>query len=369
MKHSRKRMSIPWWVGIVLASALTDLHGEATDLQGPPAERATGQVLYIVGATFMQDYTAAVMEHLEKEAGLPPAIITTQSATRAIDLFCAGIGLDTPDIAVVSRRIHAAEIDACADHGVRDIVEIPIGYEAAAMVSRRDDQAYPLTLGDLYHAVAAELPRNDNDFVPNRVGRWREIDKNLPDTEIHFIVPVPSLGGRSFFEDRILQGACRNISEIRSIFSASARVKQCVALRGDGRVIELDTPYDRNVVQTLASAPLGTLAMLPLRFVTEHQEFLTIQPLDGVMPNYETVANHRYFFTRPLYFLVKKAHVRNYQQQGLVAGLREFVTEITRESTIGPSGYLAALGVFPMESEVRDRIREVSLQLNTISRY
>ncbi|CAK0758145.1 phosphate transport system substrate-binding protein [Gammaproteobacteria bacterium] len=368
MIQSRRLTGTKWLAGAILSMVLPSFPGWAVESQGLPPERTTGQVMYIIGSTLMKNYTAAVMEHLAKNAGLPPAIIANRGSARGIEAFCAGIGLDTPDIVAVSRRIRSTELDACRAHGVNDIVEILVGYEASGFVSRRDDQDYPLTLNSLYRAIAAELPRDVNDFVLNRYNRWHEVDPNLPNTEIRMIIPVSSLGGRGFMDDRILQGACRGILEIKTIFGAEDRVKQCVSLRSDGRIVELDTPYDRNVVQTLAASPLGTLAVLPLRFATEHQEFLKVQAFDGVVPNYETVSNHRYPFIRYLYFLVKKAHIKNYRGKGMVSGLREFITEVTRESTIGPSGYLSKIGVFPVEEERRNSIREASLRLSIIDR-
>ncbi len=362
MKQRRRLINVPWVLGALLSLGYVTVQAE---IEVPP-DRESGQVLYIVGSTLMQDYTTAVMEHLEKNAALPPAIIVNQGSTRGIDLFCAGLGLDTPDILAISRKVHSSELNTCYEHGVTDIIEIQVGYEASVVVSRRDDQDYPLDLVSLYRAVAATLPTGNGDFVSNHATRWHEVDNTLPDTAIRFILPVRSLGGHAFFEDKILQGACRNIPEIRSIFDASQRVKQCIAMRNDGRILEMDTPYNRNVVQTLASSPHGTLAILPLRFATEHQEFLKIQALGGVIADYETVSNHQYTFTRPLYFLVKKAHIKNYRGRGLVSGLREFITEVTREPAIGPSGYLSKMGVFPMDSAIRSKIRETSLRLDTL---
>ncbi|CAK0774858.1 phosphate transport system substrate-binding protein [Gammaproteobacteria bacterium] len=378
MKQRNRLISIKWLMGIILVMAFTPLPGQAVEpslLPKPavepqvlPPERATGQVMYIIGSTLMKDYTVAIMERLVKNAGLVPGIIVTKGTTRGIEAFCSGTGLDTPDVVALSRRMRSSELEDCRAHGVTDIIEIPVGYEAAGIVSRRDDQDYPLTLVSMYKAVAAELPKDFNDFIPNTYSRWHEVDPSLPNTEIRMIVPVRSLGGRAFLEDRMLQGACRKIMEIKTIFDSDTRVKQCISMREDGRTIELDTPYDRNVVQTLASSPPGTLAVIPLRFATEHQEFLKLQPFDGVVPNHETVAQRQYPFTRPLYYLVKRAHVKNYRNRGLVSGLREFITETTRESTMGPSGYLAKLGVFPLEPKIRDQIRVSSLRLTILDR-
>jgi len=368
MQESRQFMGIKWLSGAILSMIFPFLAGQAAESQVLPPERATGQVMYIIGSTLMKDYTTAIMDRLLKNAKLPPAIIANRGSARGIEAFCAGVGLNTPDIVATSRRIRSTEIDSCRAHGVTNIVEIQVGYEATGIVSRRDDQDYPLNLTSLYRAVAAELPRDFNDFIPNRYTRWSEVDPSLPNTEIRMIIPVPSLGGRGLIEDQMLQGACRGIPEIKTIFGAEDRVKQCISLRTDGHIAELDTPYDLNVVQTLATSPPGTLAVIPLRFATEHKEFLKVQSFDGVVPSYETVSNHQYHFTRPLYFLVKKDHIKSYRGKGLVSGLREFITEITRESTIGPSGYLAKIGVFSIEEERRNRIREASLRLSIIDR-
>ncbi len=332
-----------------------------------PPERSNGEVMYVTGSTLMTAYTTAVMEHIGKNAGLPNPMISSGGSGRGIALFCSGVGLNTPDIVAVSRNIRSTEIDDCQNHGVTEIIEIQIGYDAAGIVSRHDDQDYPLTVGSMYRAIAAELPTAQGDFAPNHYRHWHDVDPSLPDTEIRFIVPAPSLGGRTFLEDRMLQSACRSIPEVAAIFDAEERVKQCVSLRKDGRILEVDAPYAENVVKALASSPAGTLANIPLRFVVEHQEFMKVQPFDGVIPEYETVSNRQYGFIRPLYFLIKKAHVKNYAGKGLVDGLREFITEATRESTIGPSGYLTKLGLFPMDEKNRTEIRNSSLRLRVLN--
>ncbi len=368
MTRHMRLMSIPWLVAATLLMAIASVPVRATDSQALPPERANGHTIYMIGSTLMADYTTAIIDHLKKNTDLPPPIVSEGGSTRGVSVFCAGIGLNTPDIVAMSRRILTTELENCRDHGVTDIIEIQIGYDAAGIVSRRDDQDYPLTLVSMYHAIAAELPDTAGRFTPNRYQRWHDVDPSLPDTEIRFILPVPSLGGRAFLENRMLQSACRHIPAISTIFGAEDRVRQCVSLRTDNRIVELDTPYAQNVVTALATSPPGTLANLPLHFVLAHQEFLKVQPFDGVLPDHETVSNHQYGFIRPLYFLVKKAHIKNYLGRGLVVGLREFITEITRESTIGPSGYLVKMGLFPLDEKNRKQTRETSLRLDTTNR-
>lgn len=376
--QQRKKLINKYITSAILASAFVSLSGfgaepasspepVAAPPEALPPARATGKIMYIIGSTLIKDYTDAVMARLEKNAKLPPAFTINKGSTRGLEAFCKGTGLNTPDVVAMSRRMRATELEDCRVNGVNDIVEIQIGYEATGIVSRRDDYDYPLTLTSIYKGVAAELP--SGSFIPNKNKLWSDTASNMPQTDIHFVIPVSSLGGRAFIEDRMLQDACRNFKEIKGISDAKDRVKQCTTLRKDGRIIELDVPFDLNVVKTLTTAPtLGYLAVMPLRFASEHLDVLKLQPIDGVIPNRKTVADHSYKFTRPLYYLIKKAHIKNYYKQGLVSGLREFITEVTRESTIGPDGYLTKMGVFPMEEELRNEIRAASLRLETIDR-
>lgn len=340
---------------------------KAPDKVATPKVERRGDQMYFIGSTLMADYIKAIAERLNKNAQLPSPIMINKGSTRGISAFCAGVGLDTPDVVAVSRQIRSAELEECSANGVTDVIGIQIGYEATVLVSKPNDGEYALDLKDFYRAIAAELPRDYNDFIPNENVRWREINADLPDTEIRFVIPAPGLGGRAFLEDRMLETACRDISEIKTIFGADDRVKQCIGMRSDGRITEADVPYDKNAANIMNSAPLGTLAVLPMRFAVMNPQSFKLQPLDGVFPTQESISSRQYKLTRPLYFFIKKAHIKDYWGNGLVAGLREFITEITRETTMGPEGYLIELGVQPLAADVREHVRTASLRLEVLS--
>ncbi|MEI6413205.1 MAG: substrate-binding domain-containing protein [Pseudomonadota bacterium] len=329
--------------------------------------RKAGNVVSIIGSTLVAAYAKALSEHLSAQTGLPPAEMHNEGTTRGIKGFCAGVGIEYPDVLASSRKMRTPEFNDCIEHGAKDLLEIMIGYDAAVLVSRIDDETYDLKLGSIYKAVAAEYPEG-YEFQPNHYATWNQLDPNLPNTEIRLVLPTPNLGGRGFFEDFVLQSACRKISGIKAIFSADDRIKQCVNLRKDGRIVELDTPYDANVMNYLSKAPRGTMAFMPMRFAKEHPDVFKLQPINGVMPSAEDVSKHRYQFVRYLYFYVKKDHMKDYHGKGLVKGLREFVTEVTREETLGPDGYLSKLGLIPMPEERRRIVRDNSLLLTPMER-
>jgi phosphate transport system substrate-binding protein len=262
----------------------------------------------------------------------------------------------------------ANEFDVCVKNGVADIVEVQIGLEALVLVTRKQDPDIPVTFDNLYRAIAAELPSGD-DFLPNISQTWRDISPSLPKSDIHVIIPSRATVSRQFFDNHFLQGACREIFDYKKIYSAEERVAQCIGLRRDGRVIEVGLPYtSTSIVEAVERAPRGTIALLSLRYAAEAADKLKILPLEGVMPNRDTVGHLNYPATRSLYYYVKRSHIKDYEGQGPVLGLREFITEVTRDSAIGDKGYLVPLGLVPLSQDMRDAARKSALALTRMKR-
>jgi phosphate transport system substrate-binding protein len=328
---------------------------------GPRAE------MLITGSTLMAPFSEALAKRVSANAGLPEARIMKTGTSEGMNAFCAGQGLETPDVLAMSRRMRVFEFERCQQHGVGDIVEILVGYEAVVIVQRKDDQDLSLTMGNVYNALALELPKAE-EFLPNTNKLWSDVDKTLPKTEIRAVLPVGTLGARSFFNDRVLQGACRNISELKGIFEANERVRQCTTLRTDRRITEVGVPFLENMRAAMSKAPPGTIAAMSLRHATELSDIVKIIKFEGTVASREAVQTREYDFVRPLYYYVKKSHVKNYKGEGLVNGLRELITEMTRESTVGPNGYLIPLGAVPMPEDERIAVRNASLRLARFQR-
>lgn len=327
-----------------------------------------GRAPWVVGSTLMNPMTVEMFKHLKQRVpGLPDPRIDSQGTAKGVQGFCAGIGADTPDVVAMSRRMRGGEFESCAKHGVTDIIEIQLGIEALVLAVSVRDQDFPLTFDHLYRAVAAELPDND-EFLPNTAQTWNDVDRSLPKSEIRIIVPSSALGARGFFENRFLQGACREMYAFKNIYEASERVRQCIALRKDGHVVELGVPYDTQVIKAMEKAPRGTVAIMPLRFALDAADKVKVLPFETVVATRETVGNNEYIGTRPIYYYVKRAHVKDYTGKGPVVGLREFITEVTRETTFGNDGYLVPLGLVPMAEQKRAQVRDQALRLQPMSR-
>jgi phosphate transport system substrate-binding protein len=319
------------------------------------------------GSHLVAPLLGQVFDRLVEARVIEPPRQDYRGTERGLEDFCRSAAPDGISLVAMSRRMRNREFEECVRNGVRRILEIQIGFDTLVLAAGRNDADYDLSLRALYGAVARDTPA-DEEFLTNESRRWRDLDENLPDTAIRVVLPARGHGARSFFEDRFLQGACRDIRSIRSIFGAEARVAQCISLREDGPVVEVGMPYDQAIRLTMTGAPPGTIAVLPFKMASAMTDLLKLLPLDGVLPSPTTIATRTYPYNRPLFVYLKKAHVKDYRGNGPVAGLRELITELTRERTIGPDGYLTAEGMVPMSDERRTEVRERALRLATMER-
>jgi phosphate uptake regulator len=69
-----------------------------------------------------------------------------------------GVGVEHPDISNASRRIKKSEQDLCAKNGVRDIVEVKVGYDGIALGQSKAAAPLNLTRKDIFLALAKRVP-------------------------------------------------------------------------------------------------------------------------------------------------------------------------------------------------------------------
>ncbi len=82
--------------------------------------------------------------------------------------------------------------------------------------------------------------------------------------------------------------------------------------------------------------------------------------INGVAPTYASISSFSYPGARPLYIYVKNAHVR------AIPAIRAFVAEITKESAIGPKGYMLAGGLVAAPNGVRARAQQAARTLSPV---
>ena len=344
--------------------------GLAMVLLGTSAGRAQDGMtlrdrLHIVASSSTHHLTETLVEaFINRYADVRPPRLEIMGSTTALERFCAGLGINTPDIAISSRRISRSQLNDCQSNGVSDVVELQLGQGAVVVAMRRGDSIGNLSARQIYTALAADLAR-DEDFIPNTINTWSEVGTSLPDTQIRAILPNRSNGTRGLFNDFVMEGGCREVKVVRTIFLASIRVARCTNLRQDARVRELSMA---DVPAALLDSPPGTIAVVSYAQLLESGGNLSPVALNGVLPSAATIANGEYDLTRTIYLYAKRQHARSIQGVGVVRGIREFAIDAVSETIGGPGGALSVIGLVPFSAALRAAQRRAAERLTLISR-
>jgi phosphate transport system substrate-binding protein len=321
--------------------------------------------LHIVSSSSSNAVTEALVgAFVSRYAEVRPPRVEIVGSIAALSRFCVGVGMNTPDIAISSRRIARAQLSECQSNGVSDVVELQIGQGAVVIATRRGDSITNLSTFQIYSALAAEVAQG-RGFSTNTHDTWSQVGDGLPETQIRAILPNYLSGTRGLFDDFIMEGGCRDVPAVRQIFLAALRVPKCTTVRADRRVRELAITEGPSA---LLDSPFGTIAAVSYAQLLESGGNLLPVALNGVLPTAATIANHEYELTRTIYLYAKRQHARSMQGVGVVRGVREFGLEAVSEAIGGPGGQLSSLGIVPFPAAQRATQRGIADRLTLISR-
>lgn len=307
----------------------------------------------IVGSSTVFPYTQAVAEEFAAATGAPAPIVESTGTGGGMQIFCEGVGENTPDITGASRAMKKSEHDLCQQNGVTDISEALIGYDGLSVaVSSKNEALKNLTLAQLFKALAAEVVV-DGKLVPNPYKTWAEIDPSLPATDIVAFGPPPTSGTRDAFVELGMHAGCAQIEEMAAMAEASGDKDwintNCSRMRTDGPFVEAGE-NDNLIVQRLDADP-NAIGIFGYSFLYENQDKLRDVSLDGVEANLETIGDGSYPLSRPLYFYVKNAH------RGVIPNLNEFITEYMSDEALTADGYLAERGLVALPDDERTALQ------------
>ncbi len=304
----------------------------------------------IVGSSTVFPFSTAVAERFGKSTDFPTPVVESTGSGGGLKLFCAGVGLDTPDITNASRRIKASEVALCAENGVDEIVEAKIGFDGIVLANSVEAEQMELTLRDIFLALAKDIPNADGTTQPNPYMTWDQVNASLPAIKIEVLGPPPTSGTRDAFAELAMEGGCKTFDWVKALKSSdkSAYKTLCHTVREDGGYIEAGE-NDNLIVQKLA-ANADALGIFGYSFLEQNSDVVQGSLVNGVAPEFEEIASGNYPIARSLYFYVKSAHV------GQVPGLEEFLQEFTAEDTWGDDGYLADKGLIPLPEDERSEI-------------
>ena len=338
---------------LVLAASAAALAGQAQ----------ARDYIGVVGSSTVYPFATVVAEQFGKTTEFKTPKIESTGSGGGLKLFCAGVGIEHPDIANASRRIKKSEVEKCAGNGVNEIVEVKIGYDGIVFAHSRQADPIGISREQIFLALAKEVPdpAGGETLVPNPYMKWSDVDASLPDTKIEVLGPPPTSGTRDAFAELALEGGCKKTGWIKALKkSDKKRYKAvCHTVREDGAYVEAGE-NDNLIVQKLDANPTA-FGVFGYSFLDQNTDKLQGAKVDGVEPTFENIADQSYPVSRPLYFYVKKAHV------GAIPGIKEYLAEFTNEKAWGPDGYLADKGMIPMPDAERKRFGDAVKGLSNLN--
>ena len=317
--------------------------GVAISLAATGVAHARDQIS-VVGSSTVYPFSTIVAEKFGQSSGFKTPVIESTGSGGGMKLFCAGIGLEHPDITNASRAMKSTEAELCKSNGV-EFQEFIVGNDGLAFANSNKAERFKVSIAHIAAALAAELPgggvSDSPDFAGNQLKTWDQVDDfvakrgvgktGLPAQPISIMVPPPTSGTRDATGALFMKAGFKKLG-----IEGDAYKK----LREDGMAIEMGE-NDALIVEKLAADP-GMLGIFGYSFFDQNRDKVQASIVDGVELDFDNIASYKYPGARPLYFYVKKQHVN------VVPGLKEFISEFVSEKAMGIDGYLFPAGLVPL---------------------
>ena len=316
----------------------------------------------VVGSSTVYPFSTVVAERYGRSTGKATPKIESTGSGGGMKLFCSGVGTNYPDITNSSRRIKMSEFKKCQKNGVKDVIEVQIGYDGIVIANSVDAKSINLSRKDIFLALAAKVPGDtEGSLIDNPYTNWKQINPLLPDIDIEVLGPPPTSGTRDAFVELGMEGGCKKIDWIAALKKTDKNTyKQvCHTVREDGRYIEAGE-NDNLIVQKLEANP-AALGIFGFSFLDQNADKVQGASIESIEPTFESIADKSYPISRPLFFYVKKAHV------GVVPGMMGYLKEFTSERAWGVEGYLAEKGMIPLPIKERNLMGQNTRNLVTMS--
>lgn len=315
--------------------------------------------VYVVGSSTVYPFATVVAERFGRGSEFKTPKIESTGSGGGLKLFCDGVGVDYPDVANSSRAIKESEVLSCEQNGVKEIIEVKIGYDGIVFANALQSTTMSLSRRDIYLALAKSVPGDvDGELIDNPYVTWADVNSDLPAIKIEVLGPPPTSGTRDAFVELAMEGGCKTVAWINELKSADKNQYKaiCHTIREDGAFVEAGE-NDNLIVQKLQANP-DAFGIFGFSFLDQNKEKVKGASIDGVVPTFDAIADGDYPVSRPLYFYAKKAHV------DVIPGLRGFLREFTSEKAWGEEGYLSDRGLIPMPDAER---REVAANVRNLT--
>jgi len=326
---------------------------------GTTCALAARDYISIVGSSTVYPFATVVAEQFGKSTDYKTPKIESTGSGGGLKLFCAGVGVEHPDITNASRAIKKSEFDTCLANGVKGIVEVKIGYDGIVFANSKQAAPLKLTRKDIFLALAKEVPdpNGGQKLVANPYKTWKDVDPSLPDKNIEVLGPPPTSGTRDAFVELTMDVGCEEFKMIKAM-DKNAMKATCQTIREDGAYIEAGE-NDNLIVQKLEANP-NAVGIFGFSFLDQNMDKIQGSFVDGVQPAFEAIADGTYPISRPLFFYVKNAHA------DVIPGIKEYLDEFSSDKAWGPEGYLSDKGLIPMPDAERAKYRMAVEKMETL---
>lgn len=342
-------------IGLTAAASVT--------VPGFAGAQSTRDYISIVGSSTVYPFAAVVAEHFGRTTDYETPTLESTGSGGGMKLFCAGVGVQFPDITNASRRIKKSEFDTCRKNGVKDVVELKIGYDGIAIANSKKAQPMNFTLRDIFLALAKEVPdpKGTEALVANPYKTWKDVNLTLPDQAIEVLGPPPTSGTRDAFAEVAMEGGCKTFDWIKAMQETDKNQYRaiCHTVREDGAYVEAGE-NDNLIVQKLDSNSKA-LGIFGFSFLDQNRDKIRGSAIDDVKPGVETISDGSYPISRPLYFYVKTAHAK------VIPGIRQYLGEFTSGKAWGEEGYLTDRGLIPMPADERKKFADDAKNMTAMS--
>jgi len=322
---------------IILATTVTLLVAAGT-------AQARDQIK-IVGSSTVYPFSSYVAEAIGSTTKFKTPVVESTGSGGGKKLFCAGNGMDTPDITNASRRMKAKEFKKCQKNGVKYITEMVVGDDGIAIAQSKNAAPINLTRKELLLAVASKVPNKDESgLIENPYHFWDEINPKLPHRKITIYGPPTSSGTRDAFEDMILKHNTKHWKVYND-----AGFKKFHEIRQDG--VYVPSGENDNLIVQKLTKDTAALGIFGYSYLAENTDKIAAATIEGVAPAPETVQDGSYKLSRSLYFYIKQSHIKK------VPGMLEYANLFMSEQMIGDDGECTDIGLIPLPKSLRDEYR------------
>ncbi len=317
----------------------------AVALAGATSEAVARDQIRIVGSSTVYPFATVVAERFGKSSKFKVPVIESTGSGGGLKLFCAGTGVNTPDITNASRRIKKSEVELCAKNGVAEITEFKIGYDGIVLAVSKKGKAINVTLKDIFLALGKVVPEGNKDggkLIPNPNKTWKDVNPNLPAIKIEVLGPPPTSGTRDSFNELAIEAGCDTFKSIKALKKTDKKKHKavCRGVREDGAYVEAGE-NDNLIIQKLDANP-NAYGVFGFSFLDQNRDKIVGNVVNGVRPTFENISAQKYPVSRSLFFYVKKAHLN------AIPGIKEYVAEFMSKKAAGPDGYLIDKGLIPL---------------------